>query len=268
MKNTELPSWMLEQPAYEPESDRDGFITKSILKLMSLMIAVRDNAASKSNGAGAAMKLIATLALIILAAMSRNMFFTWCLIAGFLVRLLFVPGPVLLRIMKSAFGVTLLSMLILLPSVFLGSPRTMLTVSLKVFLSVGLISLMSLTMPWNEVTEALRIFHVPDMFIFIFDITLKYIAILGDIACNMLTALKMRSVGRNRHKGHALSGILGVTFLKSHEMADEMYEAMACRGFEGEYRKRKKNPFGLRDIPLALALAAAIALFIYLQKAV
>lgn len=259
---------MLEPSAYTPEKDHDGFIAKSILKLLGLLATIRGNAAEEQKGAGAAMKLTATLTLIILTAVSRNMFFTWCLIAGFLVRLIFVPGKISLRVMKNAAGVTILSALILLPSVFTGSPRTILTVSLKVFLSVGLITLMSLSTPWNKITEALKILHVPDLLIFILDLTLKYIAILGSICCNMLTSLKLRSIGRNHQKEHAFSGIFGVTFIKSRQMAYEMYEAMVCRGFEGEYIKDRKRSLGKRDVPLLLILAAVIMLFIYSQRAI
>lgn len=258
---------MLESSDYQPERDHDSFITRSIMKLLSLLSSIRDTGATKTRGAGAAMKLIAVLAFIILAAISRNMFFTYCLIAGFLVRLLFVPAKEASRVLRNAGGITLLSMLILLPSVFLGSPHAMLTVSIKIFLSVGLITLMSVTTPWNQLTQALTLFHVPDLLIFILDLTLKYIAILGEICCDMLTALRLRSVGRNHRKGRSLAGIPGVAFLKSRQMADEMYEAMVCRGFEGTYLKKRRRPFSKRDLPLLLALAAVVVLFIYLQNA-
>lgn len=259
---------MLTEEKYTPARDHDGFITKSVMKLLGLLAAFRSSAMSGTHAPGGTMKLIFTLLAIILSAVSRNMLFSYVLLAALFVRLIFVDGRALGRIIRSALFAALLSMLILLPSVFMGSPRTMLTISLKVFISIGLISLFSATTPWNQITAALKLFHLPDTFIFVFDITLKYIAVLGELCCDMLTALSLRSVGRNKHKGHALSGIPGVTFLKSREMADAMYEAMECRGFTGEYKKPRRNPFGKNDLPLAAASAALILLFIYAQGAI
>ena len=141
----------------------------------------------------------------------------------------------LIRTFSTALFAAALSALILLPSVFMGSPRSMMTVSIKVFTSVGLIGLLAATTEWNKITASLAKFHVPGVFIFTLDITLKYIVLLGNISAELLNALTLRSVGKNRKKSESVSGVLGVTYLKSREMADEMYQAMVCRGFDGEY---------------------------------
>ena len=133
---------------------------------------------------------------------------------------------------------------------------------------MALLNLVSQVLPFNKITESLKAFHVPDLFIFTLDITIKYIVMLGDVCINMLNALKLRSVGKNKTKVKALSGVLGVTFLKSREMADEMYGAMACRGFEGEYTKSRRRQLGWRDAVTALFLLAMIALFVYTQHAI
>lgn len=57
-------------------------------------------------------------------------------------------------------------------------------------------------------------FFFPDIFIFIIDITLKYILMLGEFTLEMLYALKLRSVGKNRKKYGSLGGIAG-TLLSS-----------------------------------------------------
>ena len=60
---------------------------------------------------------------------------------------------------------------------------------------------------WHELTGALRTFRVPSLVIFILDTTLRYIAILGQEASDLLTALKLRSVGHNPDKKSAMSGV-------------------------------------------------------------
>lgn len=74
--------------------------------------------------------------------------------------------------------------------------------------------------------------------------TLRNILLLGQMAENLLTALKLRSVGRNHHKVRAISGVLGVLFLHSRYLSAQMYEAMVCRGFTGQYPMVKKLQIG------------------------
>lgn len=122
----------------------------------------------------------------------------------------------------------------------MGNPKILLTIGTKVFLSVTLIGMLSAGTAWNKLTASLRAFHIPDIFIFTLDITLKYIAVLGEICMEILTSLRLRSIGQNKKKAKAFSGILGISFLKSREMADEMYAAMCCPWICRGIQNRKK----------------------------
>lgn len=261
----DLPDWMGEKREYVPQKDRDGFLTRSLLKMMAVLARFRENGAVGVGKVSAGVKLAATLLLILLTALARNSFFVYCMLALLLIRLCFLSGKRLVAVLKGAAGAALFSALILLPSVFLGSSRSMLTVSLKVFVSAGLIGLLSISTPWNRLTAALAGFHVPDFFLFLLDLTLKYIWLLGEVCVNTLTALRLRSVGRNKAKEKAFSGVLGVTFLRSKEMEDELFDAMRCRGFEGEYRLPGKERMTGWDGLALLFLAAVLALFLYLE---
>ena len=268
MGSASVPSWMMRQENYMAPKDSDHFIGKSIMKLLGLLTVIRESPVSSLHGTGAVMRLIFTLMSIVLMAISHNMAFTYLVLAFFLLRVIFIPANHMARVLKEALGAAVFSMLLLLPSVFMGVPRTMLTVSLKVFVSVGLISLLSALVPFNRIISALKVFHLPDMFILILDITLKYIAILGEMCLNVLASLRLRSVGKNRKKGESMSGVLGVTFLKSREMADEMYAAMICRGFEGEYHRMQRKAFSKNDIPLILFSALLLISYIYLETVI
>ena len=262
-----IPKWMNEEEKYIPEKDYEGFITKSLLSVISVLSKFKANGTtelSKSPAPSAPVKLFMALLMIVLASCSRNMFFTYCLLAVLLVHICTLSNDRILRVFAPALGAAFFSAVILIPAVFMGSPHTMLTVSLKVFLSVGLLSLMAATTPWNKITEGLRFYRVPDLMIFTFDITLKYIVILGDICLAMLNALKLRSVGKNKTKKAALSGIMGITFLRSQSMAEEMCGAMACRGFEGEYRKGDRKLLKKTDIIFVCFSLAVVGLFVYL----
>jgi cobalt/nickel transport system permease protein len=261
------PEWMLSEEVYEPPKDRDAFSRKSIIRLMSVLSKARNSRSTNAYGAGAPFKIAYTFYFILLIACAKNMFFCYCMLAGILLRFCFLPAKELKRSFFSSLAAAGFSALLLLPAVFLGSPRTLLTVAGKVFLSVSLVNLLSVTTPWNRITEGFKFFHVPDLFILTFDLTLKYIVVLGDVSLAMLEALKLRSVGRNRQKKDAVSGVLGVTFLKSRAMSEELYGAMQCRGFEGVYERPGHFSFSKRDIWYILLVAAVTALFIYLEGA-
>ena len=258
-----IPTWMTQEEQYDPVRDHDRFIEKSMLALLGVLSKARNNRSIGAYHASASVCIATSIYLIILSALAQNMFFNYVLLAGLLVWFCILPGEILKKSFMAALTAAVFSAIIMIPAVFMGNPQAMLRIALKVFFSAGLLGGMAGMLPWNEVTAGLRFFHVPDLFVFTFDITLKYIVLLGEISLHMLTALKLRSVGKNPHKGTAMSGVLGVTFLKSREMADEMYDAMTCRGFEGEYRRPREFHLQKTDIFLLILALAATGLFLY-----
>lgn len=238
----EFPEWLQVNENYDAPSDKDGWLEKSSLSIVSKLNAFRSVKMSYGKlgrSFSPILKLLLMLGMIVGISLVRNMLYVYIGIAIILVHLCFLSGEHLRRTVAASLFATFISALILLPSVFLGSPSSMLTVSLKVFACVSLVGILSSTTSWNRLTAGLARLHVPNVFIFTLDITLKYIVILGDVCLSMLNALKLRSIGRNRDKASSLSGILGFAFLKSRSMADEMYQAMECRGFDGDYRKKR-----------------------------
>lgn len=236
-----LPEWMKNNDEYNAPSDRDGFLAHSILSLMSMLAAFRAKSASYGARYPAPLKLLVCLAMILITSLARNMLIVYVILGILLAHIVFLNSDLLVKTVTTAFIAACLSAVILIPAIFLGSPQSMLTVSIKVFVSVGLVGLLASTTEWNRLTSGLAAFHIPDIFIFTLDITLKYIVILGNISMDMLNALKLRSIGRNRSKAESLSGVLGVTFLKSRQMSEEMFQAMQCRCYEGEYRRNSHD---------------------------
>jgi cobalt/nickel transport system permease protein len=89
---------------------------------------------------------------------------------------------------------------------------------------------------------------------------------LGEFTLNMMYALKLRSVGKNKNKYTSLSGIAGSMFIKSKEMAEDMYAAMECRGFTGEYQVYNKFKFTLADFAYIMLNAGIILTFLYFGR--
>ena len=265
-RETFLPSWMCESESYEPNIDKDGFITKSTQAVLGVLAKLKWNEGKDTRfSASPSLKLCYTLLFILLIACSKNYLFSLIMVAGTILALASYPASAIRQILSGTMGAVLFSALILLPAVFMGNPQILLTIGTKVFLSVTLIGMLSAGTSWNKLTASLRAFRIPDIFIFTLDITLKYIAVLGEICMEILTALRLRSVGQNKKKAKAFSGILGISFLKSREMAEEMYAAMCCRGFVGEYKTGRKYTFRKQDIFYIILMVAVAGLFIYLE---
>jgi len=274
MADRSAPPWLLADEAYSPRSDRDAFIDRSILSFLNLLTRARTREGKEEgrNPIDAFYKLIALFVLLLLVSLARSPAFLAIAGTAVLAALALQSGERIAAILKTSLAVVLFTSLILLPAALAGGALgggawASLLIVAKVFLSVSAVKLVSAGAEWAPISGALRRLRVPDLFILVFDIALKYIALLGDFALSMLYALRLRSVGRNAGKRASLSGIAGTLFLKSKEMAEEMYAAMECRGFTGEYRSSSRLRFGPREAALTGGMLALVAAYILLPGA-
>lgn len=159
----------------------------------------------------------------------------------------------------------MISIFLLLPAAFMGNPQALMNITVRVYVSVTLVGILSAGTSWNKLTAGMRTFRIPSLFIFTLDITLQYISVLGELCVDILRSVILRSVGKNSDKAKSFSGVLGITFLKSSEMAEDMYAAMCCRGFVGEYQARQKYGMRLYDVVHILIMTVCVALFIHLN---
>lgn len=208
------------------------------------------------------LRLIAAILCILLCALSQNAVFVVTVIAVELLRLALMKPEQIARVLKALILPVLLSLLIMLPSVFMGSPQTMLTVTMKVFESVLVLAVMNEVMSWRSVTSAFSSLHCPDLFVMTLDMTVRYLSILGRCSNQLLEAVHLRSVGKTSWKNSGIGGILGTTFLKSQKLSEAASEAMTCRCFNGHYRSFRKHKFNRWDALYCLVFPALLALFI------
>lgn len=266
-EENQLPDWMYSQEPYVPSKDKDAFITKSTKALLSVLSRLQFQEWKDGRiSASPSLKLFYTILYIFLTACSHNYLFVLFMCAAVTVRLAFFQVSAIRQILSGTIGAVLLSVLILLPSVFSGNPKTLMNITFRVYVSVTLMGILSAGTSWNKLTGSLRAFHIPSLFVFTLDITLKYISVLGEVCSDMLTAVRLRSVGKNPKKAKALSGILGITFIKSEEMAEEMHAAMCCRGFTGEYQMEQKHQLNRADLFYIFLMLGCVALFAYLNR--
>ncbi|MDI6617043.1 MAG: energy-coupling factor transporter transmembrane component T [Clostridiales bacterium] len=263
-----MPEWLLEKDDYIPQKDKDAFINKSILSILNTLTRFRLQTEDKANkfGINAPVKVSSTLLIVILVSLSRNIFFVIATGVFLLLIVSLLNAEEIKYILKMGMLAALFTLIILIPSILTGNKNNSYLIVLKVLISVTTVNILSCTTRWNDTTSALKIFRVPDIFIFTLDIAMKYIVILGEFSLNMLYSLKLRSIGVSKNRNTPISGILGTMFLKSKEMSEEMYGAMECRGFTGEYKVYKKFKIRINDIICILFNIALMFVYFYFNR--
>jgi cobalt/nickel transport system permease protein len=267
MMALKLPFWLEMEESYLPPSDKDTFINKSIYAFLHILSRMKaQGSREKMFGISVSLQLVCVLMLILLIAISHKYIFVFIANIYILLLLSLMNGEEIIKILKVNFIVVLFSGVVLLPSVFLGNHYSIVIISAKIFATVTAVNILSHSAPWHELTGSMKRFYIPDMFIFVLDITLKYIYLLGEFSLSMLYALKIRSIGKNKDKHSALSGIAGTIFLRSVEMSQEMYSAMECRGFTGKYTYSSKIKISIANIIYLAVNGLLLFTFFYFRS--
>lgn len=234
-----MADWLFKEDNFVPPKDKDKFIDKSIFSVLKVLSNVKkENFIGNNNKLellNPIVKLLFTIIIVIFISLSRNIRFITLIGLTNLILIFFMNYKNIKQIILFSLIIPLFTLIMLLPSIAIGNINNSVLLVFKVFISIITVNILSFNTKWTELTKALKLFLIPDIFILVFEITLRYIYILGEAAIDMLYALRLRTVGSNNNKYKSMSGIMGSLFLKSKDMSVEMYSAMECRGFTGEY---------------------------------
>jgi len=267
-KMLDMPEWLIKDENYIPQSDKDTFVNKSILSLLKVIsrIKTQDSGVLTKYKVNAIFKVTFTFILLVLLSISKSFTFVIIINIYMLVILSTMEADNIVKILKVSFVMASFTFLVMLPALFWGNSYSCIMITSKAFASITAVNILSHSTRWSSITSALKRFFVPDIFILVLDITIKYIVMLGDFSLNMLYALKLRSVGKNKSKYASLSGVAGTMFIKSKEMAEDMYNAMECRGFTGEYHSYNNFKFTIVDFLYIMTNVAIIFIFLYFGR--
>ena len=267
-EKTDIPEWLLINENYIPLTDKDTFVNKSILSIFKVIsrIKMQDSINQTFLKINVPLSVLCTAILLLLVSLTKSFVFVMIVNVYLLSILCVTDTDRLVRILKLSLGVTLFTSIIMLPAFLLGNSYSSIMITTKVFASITVVGLLSHTTKWSLLTKALKRFYVPDIFILILDITIKYIYRLGELSLSMFYALKLRSVGRNNKKYTSMAGVAGTMFLESMEMAEEMYHAMECRGFSGEYHRMEKSKFKWMDYFYVTIHLGFLVIYLYLGR--
>ncbi len=219
---------------------------------------------------GAALMLLAFLT-ILLCSVSVNGIFALSIAVLLLLRLGFLEGEIIAEVLKTTLLAAGAAAVFMLPSVFLGNPGSFGAVTGKVFVSVLALSMLREAVSWKDMTAALSSFHVPPLFILTLDMTVRFLVLLGRFSNAMLEAVSLRRVEKRSWKNAGTGGILGNTFVKSQQLAQQTQEAMACRCWSMDAQSQKPHRQeslagrARRNAPVIAAAAAEIGWFALTQ---
>ncbi|MBR6225314.1 MAG: energy-coupling factor transporter transmembrane protein EcfT [Firmicutes bacterium] len=223
---------------YVPPADGGAFYYRTLKSLGGIMSRLRLESGREGRfSLPAGVRLLLMIALIILVSVTQNDLVIMAVGAVALVRLALMPAEDISAVVKAVLVAVIMAVVIFAPAVIMDPVRlwNSIRVVAKILISVTLVGIFNRTTQWNHLTAVLRKAHIPGTVIFIIDITFRYIVLLGNLMQELLTAVSLRSIGRNDKKYNSIGGVMGVTFLRGTEMNKEMYEAMQCRGFTDDY---------------------------------
>jgi len=265
-----VPEWLLAKDKYIPKEEKNLYIEKSIFSLIKIVSIIRQNKNQDKLAysinlylLNPNLKVVSSIVMILCISISRSYIYLFIIDIYVLSNLFLMEKKSRKRIIFKSFMFPLITLIALVPSMYYGNIHNSLLLFQKLIITTLLMNLLSHNTKWSEISKSLKLLFVPDIFIWIMDITIKYIVLLGEHSINLLYALKLRSIGTNSNKYKSLTGIMGNLFIKSYKMSEEMFHAMECRGFVGEYTTKVNLRLKKIDYVYLVINIVLVSLFIY-----
>jgi cobalt/nickel transport system permease protein len=229
-------------------------------------------------------KLIGLLALIVAAALSRNILVILGLFATAILLALLSRVPIRTLATRVWLSALLFTGLLALPAIFITPGRVLYRLPLlgwpvtaqglgaasylitRVETAATFALLLILCTPWTYVLKALRVLRVPVVFIVILGMTYRYIFLMLQTARDMFESRQSRMVGtlEGVDRRRLASASVGVLLGKSFQLSNEVYLAMLSRGFRGEVYTLDEFQMRARDWTALAGFVALAALAFWL----
>lgn len=116
-----------------------------------------------------------------------------------------------------------------------GGIISFITLILKGILCLSASYVFAETTKVDELCGTLRRIHIPKIIVTVFLLTWRYIFVMKEEVSIMLEAYHLRAPGQKGIHYSAWGSFLGQLFLRSFDRADELYQAMILRGYNGNY---------------------------------
>jgi cobalt/nickel transport system permease protein len=121
-----------------------------------------------------------------------------------------------------------------------GGVISMLSLMLKGLFSVLSAYILIATTSIEEICYALRIIHVPKIIVIVIMLIYRYFGLMGAEADRITTAYMLRAPKQKGIHYSAWGSLVGQWLLRSMDRASAVYESMTLRGFNGDFRVKRK----------------------------
>ena len=262
-----VPEWLSSKDNYIPKEEKNLYIEKSIFSLIKIISIIKQNKNQDKliYSINPTLKVVSILVMILCVSLSRSLIYLLIIDIYLLTNLFLMEKKSRKMILFKSFLFPLITLIALIPSMYYGNIHNSLLLFQKLIITILLMNLLSHNTKWSEISRSLKLLFIPDIFIWIMDITIRYIVILGEHSINLLFALKLRSIGITSNKYNSLTGIMGNLFIKSYKMSEEMFHAMECRGFVGEYTTKVNLKLKKMDYAYLAINILLVSLSMYLR---
>lgn len=139
-----------------------------------------------------------------------------------------------------------------------------------VLLTVRALTVVSLTLtllattPSDALLKAAHSLGIPSLLVQVALMSYRYLFVLADELHRLRIAVRVRGF-RNRTSRHAyrtVGQVAGTLLVRSHERAERVYDAMRCRGFDGQFRSLvafKTRPADVAAFVIIVAASAGLS---------
>jgi cobalt/nickel transport system permease protein len=141
-----------------------------------------------------------------------------------------------------------------------GGVISMLSLMLKGVLTVLAGYILIATTTIEKICRALRILHVPKAFVTVILLIFRYVTLLLSEARRITQAYSLRAPGQKGVQYKVWGPLLGQLLLRSMDRANDVYDSMLLRGFDGEFRTGRSEKLKPADILWPLLWMAVILL--------
>lgn len=113
---------------------------------------------------------------------------------------------------------------------------SMITLMVKGIFCVTASYILAVTAGIEQICYSLRILHIPKEIVTVIMLMHRYLIVLLKELERMLQAYRMRAPNQKGLQFRAWSSFVGLLLLRSMDRAEEVYESMKLRGFQGEMK--------------------------------
>lgn len=280
MSDGALPTWLatpttvIEAPRRRPHR----FLRKTLTQLQDLLASISEPP-GRLAGFDPRVKLIAAIVVLVVIALLRSpVSLTVAAVLAVVGAACVGAGRVLVTVAAPIVALTAVVMLPALTTLVRPGPTVLwlgswgghpigLTSSglinlwlvlARVLASLAVVVLLTRTTSWLRLTAALRGLGAPTAFVLIATMAQRYLWVLTRSVMEVLLARRARSVGgaSGAEDRAFVGGSVGALFVRSNELADQVYQAMVARGFSGRLADPSPGRLRWSDVVAGLVVIA------------